>query len=456
MKRRFRCLIICLLMLLPFAGLSAPDAKAAAEGSVFVIPVENEIETGLTASLRRAFSLAEEEQARAIVLDIDTLGGRVDAAMEIGELIRSTEIPVIAFVQSKAISAGSYIAINAPQLAMAPGATIGAAEVRQSDGEQADPKVVAFWRAEMIAAAEHTGRDTKIVSGMVDRNVEIPGVKAKGELVSLSAEQAVAHKLVDGIFPDLKAALVHYGYGDVAMHVYQPTLSEQIGRFVTQPLVIPLLLVIGLMGLTWEIVVPGKLFPGVIGGASLALYFWGHMAAGFAGWESVILFAAGLVLMIAEIFVAGFGIVGALGVIALGSGVVLAAHDTSYGLKAMLLAIILSVVLGAVLFKYFGHLGMWKKIILTDQQEKADGYVPAKSNRHMLYQTGRTVTPLRPSGTAVFQGQRFDVVSEGSWLPVDAEVQIVLIEGTRIVVRPASGESNKVIPVLQDEEKEQK
>ncbi|ARU62024.1 hypothetical protein CBW65_14170 [Tumebacillus avium] len=454
MKRLFLSLIICLLTLMSWAGLSSPAAQAAEEGSVYVIPVENEIETGLTASLRRAFQLAEEESARAIVLDIDTLGGRVDAAMEIGELIRGSDIPVIAYVQSKAISAGSYIALNAPQLAMAPGATIGAAEVRQGDGEQADPKVVAFWRAEMIAAAEHTGRDTKIVSGMVDRNVEIPGVKEKGELISLSAEQAVQHKLADGIFPDLNAALAHYGYEDAPTHVYQPTLSERIGRFVTQPLVIPLLLVIGLMGLTWEIVVPGKLFPGVIGAGSLALYFWGHMAAGFAGWESVILFVAGVVLMIAEIFVAGFGIVGALGVIALGSGVVLAAHDTSYGLKAMLFAIILSVVLGAVLFKYFGHLGMWKKIILTDQQEKADGYVPAKSYRHMMYQTGRTVTPLRPSGTAVFHGQRFDVVSEGNWLPVDTDVQIVLIEGTRIVVRQVAGDANKVIPVQEDEEQE--
>ncbi|ASS76091.1 hypothetical protein CIG75_14760 [Tumebacillus algifaecis] len=452
MKRLFLGFIICLLLVAPFAGLSGPQVQAATDGSVFVIPVVNEIETGLTTSLRRAFALAAEERAQAIVLDIDTLGGRVDAAMEIGELIRTSQVPVIAYVQSKAISAGSYIALNAPHLAMAPGATIGAAEVRQSDGELPDPKVVAFWRAEMVAAAEHTGRDTKIVAGMVDRNLEIEGLKQQGELVSLSAEQALTYRLADGIFPDLTSALAHYGFESAELRVYKPSVSEKIGRFVTQPLVIPLLLLIGLMGLTWELIVPGKVLPGLIGAGSLALYFWGHMAAGFAGWESVILFLAGLVLMIAEIFVTGFGIVGALGVIALGAGVVLAAYDTAYGLKAMLFAIILSIVLGGVLFKYFGHLGMWKRIIHTERQEKASGYVPNRSFRHMMYQAGRTVTPLRPSGTAVFQGQRFDVVSEGEWIPVDTDVQIVLIEGTRIVVRRlASNVANQVIPMKEEE-----
>ncbi|MFD2171100.1 NfeD family protein [Tumebacillus lipolyticus] len=454
MKRFLLGIIVCLLMIASFSGLTPTPAQAVGGGSVFVIPVENEIETGLTTSLRRAFTMAAEQDAKAIVLDINTLGGRVDAAMEIGELVRGADVPVIAYIRSKAISAGSYIALNAPHLAMAPGSTIGAAEVRQADGEVADPKVVAFWRAEMVAAAEHTKRDTNIVAGMVDRNVVIDGLKEKGELVSLSAEQAVKYKLADGIFPDLKAALQQYGYAGAEIQIYEPTLSEKLGRFVTQPLVIPLLLIIGLMGLTWEMVVPGKLLPGVIGASSLALYFWGHMAAGFAGWESVILFLAGVVLMIAEIFVAGFGIVGALGVISLGAGVVLAAHDTTYGLKAMLFAIILSVVLGAVLFKYFGHLGIWKNIIHTERQEKADGYVPTRSYRHMMYQVGRTVTPLRPSGTAVFQGQRFDVVSEGAWLPVETEVQIVLIEGTRIVVRPVKqGERNVVIPVQGEQEK---
>lgn len=447
MRRVFRLTVACLLLIMAcLPGLTGQLTAATTNKPVFVIPVENEIETGLVRSLERAFAEAKAADSTVIVLDIDTLGGRVDAALEIGELIRSTDVPVIAYIRSQAISAGAYIALNAKHLAMAPGSTIGAAEVRTSEGEVADPKVVAFWRSAMVAAAEFTNRDTKIAAGMVDRNIEIPGIKQKGELLSLAAQQAVEHKIADGEFKTLDDALIHYGYQAELVLEYQASFAEKTARFLTHPLVIPVLLVLGLVGLTVEMMLPGHILPGMVGALSLTLYFFGHSVAGFAGWESVILFVVGVILMIAEIFVAGFGIIGLLGVLSLGTGVVMAAYDTTYGLKVMLFAIIVSVVVGIVLFKYFGHLGMWRHLILDDRQEKEAGYTPNRSLRHMMFQVGRTVTPLRPSGSAVFHGQRFDVVSEGAFLPVDTDVQIVLIEGTRIVVRPKPPGENTVIP----------
>jgi len=447
MRRLFRLTVACLLLVVAcLPGLAASLSAATTNQPVFVIPVENEIETGLVRSLERAFAEAEVAEASVIVLDIDTLGGRVDAALEIGELIRSADVPVIAYIRSQAISAGAYIALNAEHLAMAPGSTIGAAEVRTSEGEVADPKVVAFWRSEMVAAAEFTNRDTKIAAGMVDRNIEVPGIKQKGELVSLAAKQAVEHKIADGEFKTLDDALIHYGYQAELVSKYQPSLAEQTARFLTHPLVIPVLLVLGLVGLTVELMLPGHILPGVVGALALTLYFFGHSVAGFAGWESVILFVVGVILMIAEIFITGFGIIGGLGVLSLGTGVVLAAYDTTYGLKVMLFATIVSVIVGTVLFKYFGHLGTWRRLILTDKQEKEAGYTPNRNLRHMMFQVGRTVTPLRPSGTAVFHGQRFDVISEGAFLPIDTDVQIVLIEGTRIVVRAKPPGENTVIP----------
>jgi membrane-bound serine protease (ClpP class) len=453
MRDKFRSLFACLMtgLLLALSAALPSGTQAAENGPVYVIPVVNEIETGLSVSLHRAFDEAEQRAALAIVLDIDTLGGRIDAALEIGEQIRSSKVPVIAYVRGKAISAGAYIALNAKHIAMSPGSTIGAAEARTASGEETDPKINAVWRSEMVAAAEATGRNTQIAAGMVDRNLEIPGLKVKGELLSLTAQEAVKQKIADGTFQSLNDVLAHYGYQGADVFEYQPSVSEKIARFVTKPAVIPILLIIGLLGLTVELLIPGHLFPGLVGAASLGLYFFGHMVAGFAGWESVILFVVGLILMIAEIFVTGFGIIGGLGVLALGAGVVMAAYDTTYGLKAMLLAIIIAVIAGIVIFKYFGHLGMWNRLILSDRQEKAAGYVPTRNYRHMMYQIGRTITPLRPSGTAVFHGQRFDVVSEGAFIPVDTEVQIVLVEGTRIVVRETDKRENKVIP-LQSEE----
>ena len=450
MKRPYGLFPCLLLLVALFAGLFGGTAHAEGERLVYAVPVQNEIETGLASSLQRAFLQAEEAGAAAIVLDINTLGGRVDAAVEIADTIRSSQIPVIAYIRGHAISAGSYIALNSGQIAMAPGSTIGAAEVRVNGEVPDDPKLIAFWRSEMTAAAENTGRDTKIAAGMVDRNLEIPGLKAKGELVSLSANQAVDLKIADGVFATLDEALVHYGYQGAMVKTYHPTFSEKLAGFVTLPAVIPFLLILGLVGLTAELLLPGHVFPGLIGAASLGLYFFGHMVAGFAGWESVILFGVGILLMIAEIFVTGFGIIGGLGVLALGSGVVMAAYDTTYGLKVLLFALVVAAVCGFIFFKYFGHLGTWNRLILNDRQEKAAGYTPTRNLRHMMYQSGRTVTPLRPSGAAVFQGQRYDVVSEGSFVPVDTDVQIVLIEGTRIVVRPKKQGENTVIPRQQE------
>lgn len=453
MRENFRSMFAaCLAVLLLALSIWLPSGtQAAGSGPVYVIPVVNEIETGLSISLQRAFEQAQSDGAQAIILDIDTLGGRIDAALEIGERVRSAEMPVIAYIRGEAISAGAYIALNAKHIAMSPGSTIGAAEARTASGEPVDPKVTALWRSEMVAAAEVTGRDTKIAAGMVDRNLEIPGLKQKGELISLSAKEAVDQKIADGTFKTLEEVMAHYGYQGAVVNQYEPSVSEMIARFATKPGVIPILLIIGLLGLTFELMIPGHVFPGLIGAASLGLYFFGHMVAGFAGWESVILFLAGLILMIAEIFVTGFGIIGGLGVLALGTGVVMAAYDTTYGLKAMLFAIIIAVIGGFVIFKYFGHLGMWNNLVLNDRQEKSAGYVPTRNYRHMMYQIGRTVTPLRPSGTAVFHGQRYDVVSEGAFLPVDTEVQIVLIEGTRIVVRQKDKGENTVIPVQTEE-----
>ncbi|HEU4963155.1 MAG TPA: nodulation protein NfeD [Bacilli bacterium] len=448
-QRLFRLLLVCTLLLAACCSWlfgTAAQAAGEGEGSVFVIPVENRIETGLAMSLHRAFDQAQAQHAKAIVLDINTLGGEVGAALEIGETIRGSQIPVIAYIRSQAISAGSYIALNATHIAMAPGSTIGAAEARNADGDVADPKVIAFWRSAMTSAAEATGKDGKIAAGMVDRNVVIPGLKAKGELVSLSAEQAVEHKIADGIFDKLDDAIVYYGYQKDLIYTYHPSFSEKVARFLTNPLVIPILLVVGLLGITTELLVTGKIFPGLIGVTSLGLYFFGHMVAGFAGWESVILFAAGIILLVAEIFVTGFGILGGLGVLAMGSGIVIAAYDTTYGLKVLAIAIVLSIVVGIILFKYFGHLGLWNRLILNERQDKTAGYTPTRNLRHMLYQNGKTVTPLRPAGTATFNGQRFDVVSTGEFLPIGTDVQIVLIEGTRIVVRRKMQGETTVIP----------
>lgn len=425
--------LICItaaFFLLPFNSVSAQSEQA-----VYAVRIQNTIETGLSHSLQRAFQEAQSSNAKAILLNIDTLGGNVGAALEIGNLIRSSHIPVIAYVEHNAISAGAYIALNAKYLAMAPGSTMGAAEPRTIDGKTADPKTVAYWASEMGSAAEANGRNSQIARGMVDVNLEISNVKQKGTLVSLTSEEAVKQNMADGIYQTPDEALNHFGFGGYQVTEHKMSAAEQLARFVTHPLIIPLLLIIGIVGLVIEMLIPGVILPGVIGVSAFALFFFGHMVAGFTGWESLLLFLLGVVLLITEIFVTGFGIIGLAGIVAIGASVGVAVYDAKYGVQSFLVALACAGVAAFITIKYFGHRGAWNKLILKDQFTKEAGYVPVKSFTYLLYQQGTALTPLRPSGTAIINDQRFDVVTEGDFIGPGEQVVVVHVEGVRIVVR---------------------
>ena len=436
--KRLRFVGIWLAMLAFLFLPSSVSADSTSGSDVYVVEVKNTIETGLAQSLERAFTEAEQIKPKAILLRIDTLGGSISAAIDIGQRIRQSSIPVIAYVEQDAVSAGAYIALNAKHLAMAPGSTIGAAEPRTVDGQTADPKVLSVWKAEMRSAAEATGRDGRIAEGMVDINLDIPNVKKPGTLLSLSAEQAVQLGIADGIFKNQEEVLQYYGYPSASLAEYQMSFAERLARILTNPFVIPVLLIIGVVGLVVEMLIPGVTLPGVIGLVAFGLFFFGNMIAGFAGWESLVLFVLGVVLLVIEIFVTGFGLIGLAGIIAIGASVGVAVYDAKYGVQSFLLALVFAGIAAWVTVKYFGQRGAWNKLILKDQFTKEEGYVPAKSYNYLLFQEGVALTPLRPAGTVVINEQRFDVVTEGGFVNPGETIEVMHVEGTRIVVRRKS------------------
>lgn len=413
-------------------------AKSSPVADVYVVEVNNTIETGLAQSLERAFSEAENAHSKIILLRINTLGGSIGAAIDIGQRIRQSPIPVIAYVEQNAVSAGAYIALNAQHIAMAPGSTIGAAEPRTVDGKTVDPKVLAAWKAEMRSAAEATGRDARIAEGMVDLKTDIPGVKKPDTLLSLSADQAVQLGIADGIFKTQDEVLTHYGYNPNSVIEYKMSFAERLARIITNPFIIPFLLIVGVVGLVVEMLIPGVTLPGVIGFTAFGLFFFGNMIAGFAGWESLLLFLLGVILLVIEIFVAGFGIIGLAGIIAIGASVGVAVYDAKFGVQSFLIALVFAGIAAWITIKYFGQRGAWNKLILKDKFTKEKGYVPTKNYNYLLFQEGIALTPLRPAGTAVIHDQRFDVVTEGGYVNPEEAIVVVHVEGTRIVVRRKS------------------
>ena len=305
---------------------------------------------------------------------------------------------------------------------------MGAAEPRTFTGDVADPKVVASWTSIMRAAAEQGGRDGDIAAAMVDRNMEIKGLKKKGELLSLSAEQAVEWNMADRVVPSANEVLPAIGLGDAEVIEVELTPAEKVARWVTSPYVVPILLMLGLGGIALELFSPGFGVPGAVGLISFGLYFFGHYMAGLAGMETVLLFVAGIILMVVELFVPGWGIFGILGLISLGSAVVLAAYDPAFGIVSLVVALTITGVGIWIAVKVFGLKGVWSKLILKEAQENESGYVSSRDWSDLVGKEGITLTPLRPAGWVQVEGEKYDVVSEGGMIPAKTPVKVIQVE----------------------------
>nr|WP_239565312.1 NfeD family protein [Brevibacillus fulvus] len=424
------------LLLCLFTGWNSGEASAAAQKPVWV-PVEQGIERGLESFLQRAFAKAEQQGADLVILHIDTPGGEIGAASSIGQLIRQAPMRVVAYIDNQAYSAGTYIALHADEIVMTPGSFIGAATPIDLAGNAADIKILSAWSQQMETAAALNGRDPQIARAMVQIEMNLPGLKEPGSVLALDAEKAKAVGYADQLVNNVNELYQHLGVAGAQVQAIEPTLGETIARFVTSPLVMSVLLIIGLAGIAVELFAPGF---GIAGGLSLCafgLYFFGHLMAGYAEWFHLGLFLIGLLLMVLELFVPGM-IVGLIGFVCMISGLALAAYDIRQGLLALALAMLITVIVAVVLAKIYGIRGFWRKLILEDAQRNEAGYVAAKDQRELLGQHGLALTPLRPAGIVNIQGMRVDAVSQGAYIEPGSSVIVVQVEGARVVVSKAN------------------
>ncbi|GAA0482689.1 nodulation protein NfeD [Salinibacillus aidingensis] len=435
-KRRKGLLFFIGLILL-LVPLQASFAEETGQGDlVYVVPVENEVERGLAAFLERSITEAKENGADHIIFEINTPGGAVDAAGEIADLLLNLEIPNTAYVLNEALSAGSYIALNAGQIYMKPTATMGASGVINSDGTAADKKAQSAWIADITAAAEHNNRNPLYARAMADASIDLPEYRApEGEFLTLRADEAVEVEYAEGIAEDRTELLSQLNLEKAKVETIEPTFAENVARFITNPVVVPILLSLASLGLIVELYSPGFGIPGSIGLLSLILFFYGHMIAGLAGMEAIILLVAGLICIVLELFVPG-GVLGIAGTVAIIAALFMSGADPGHMGMSIAIALLVSMIVSVILFKRVGlEKGIFRNIILSDATTKEQGYVSTENRLELIGLIGKALTPLRPSGTAVFEDERLDVVSEGGYIEKDKNVKIVKVEGSRIVVR---------------------
>ena len=425
---------------------------------VYRVPIEGTIDLGLPPFIQRTLEDAESNEATAVIFDINTFGGRVDAATQIKDAILGADILTIAFINRRAISAGALISLSCEKIYMTGGGLIGAATAVDMTGKKGSEKVISFMREEMASTAEKRGRSKEIARGMVDEeltfthlviggdSIKVDDIEGRkdGKLISLTTEQALKYKIADGTAENMEALLDSLGYSSVQTIETTENWSEAIVRFLTNPVVASLLTTFGFLGILFELQSPGWGIPGFVGLACLILSLSASYIAQLATMSDMLFVLTGLALILLEVLVIpGFGIAGLGGIGLMIYGLyLLLLPDIPVGeevlgqaMDGFLIGLVGAVIGLVLLVKLMIKTKFWEQLTAPDTQKKEDGYSNTFGWESLQGETGIADTDLHPSGWVRVKDQRIFVVSEGEFIEEGKEIKILSVDGNRVLVR---------------------
>ena len=324
MKTKFKHIWLFILFLTLGSSIADETKK-----NIYVVPIQDTIDLGIPAFVNRAISAAEKNSAELIIFDIDTFGGRVDAATQIKDAISATDITTIAFINRRAISAGSLISLSCDQIYMTDGGTIGATSVVDMSGSKQSEKSQSYMREEMAATAEKAGKNTDIARGMVDEELsfeflvingdslkvdDIEGRK-EGKLITLTTELALKYNIADGKSESVEELLSNLGIENYNIITLSENWSEDLVRFLTDPTISSLLTTFGTIGIISELYSAGWGIGGTIGIVCLTLALGASYLTQLASSMDLLIIFSGLLLLVVEfIAIPGFGFFGIAGI----------------------------------------------------------------------------------------------------------------------------------------------
>ncbi len=412
---------------------------------VYWADINSEIDLGLSPYISRVVSEANNAGAEAIIFRINTFGGRLDAATQIKDAILSSKALTIAFINNRAISAGALIALSCNKIAMAPGSSIGAATVVNQSGEKQSEKYQSYMRGEMRSTAEKNGRRPDIAQGMVDERIVIKGLVDSTQLVTLTDEEARKYGIADTIVSNKEELLKAFNLENAQIITVNQNWAEDVVKFLNNPIVSSILILVGFFGLIAEIKTPGWGLPGTAGVIALLLFFGSSYILQLASVLDIILFIAGIILLALEIFVIpGFGITGISGIILIFLSIFLSLtpggpffnyENISIAIVQLTGALVGALILVFLLAKFLPKTSVFNRLILADEEKADQGFVSYPSEKELLGTEGVALTTLRPAGSAEFNGKRVDVVADWEYIEKGKKIKVLRVEGIKVVVK---------------------
>ena len=454
---------------------------------VSIIPLVGMIDGGIHSSLKRRVEIAKENGSNRIIFEIDTYGGQLEAAFEMSEYISNiANTKTIAFIPTKAISAGSLVAISCNEIYMAPQAELGDCEpiVPSSEGgyKTVGEKIQTVLRTKFRKFAEKNGYPVLLAEAMVTKEIEIYHVvtedkpegyyisgkelkemneeekkkfKSKkliieeGQLLTMHAKEAYEYQFAKGIVENRNDLLRLLKIDKAETSVLETNWSEEMVRFLGR--IAPVLLGIGLAALWMEFKSPGFGLPGIVGILCLATVFLSKHLVGLAETPEIIIFFVGVALLAVEIlFIPGFGIAGIPGIILIFIGAILSFQDftiprTPYDVDLFIMNIftVMCSLIGSgiaifLLFKFMPGIPLFNRLVLTTSETAQGGFVipsqPAGGS-DLTGAKGIALTALHPTGKIEVNNNTLDVVTDGEFIEKGQTVEIIEVRGNRIVVK---------------------
>jgi membrane-bound serine protease (ClpP class) len=452
--------------------LSVPATLMAGDtiqkGDIVVAPLRGDVSQPLFMFVRRAIKTAETRGASAIIFEMDTYGGRLDAASDIVNALNQTNIPTYTFINTNAGSAGSIIALATKHIFMAPVSAIGAAAPILPTGEDLPAtlkeKTISYWTALVRNSATRNGHNPDVGEAFMNKDKEVKignrVVHPKGTLLTLNAQEATEQingkpVLADGTADSIVDLTKKAGLTGKVVS-FEPSGFEQLAFWITA--ISPLLLLAGIIGAYLEFKVPGVTWPGIIAAICFALFFLGHYIAGLAGWEVVALFSLGIALVLIEVLFFAhstivFGVVGVFLILASllwtmidrypGQNFVPTTTMLAVPMRNLSLAIIGSTIVIVLLARYLPRTSFYRRFALIDSNPPGPSL--GGSTRHFETAValapgvqGTAITVLRPSGKARFADHIVDVVTEGEFISPQTAITVIQADGMRIVVKASA------------------
>jgi membrane-bound serine protease (ClpP class) len=428
---------ILLLLVILLLGISLSSTARAQGHTVDVLTVKGAINPVLVDYIKRGINHAEDNNAQAVIIQLDTPGGLDSAMRDIVQLIVNAHVPVVVFVSpsgARAASAGVFITIAAHVAVMAPDTAIGAAHPVSIGGDTQTPSEPTSAEEEKVL--NDAAAYIRSLAASRGRNLDW-AEKAVRQSVSATETEALDLNIIDMISPDLPSLLrqldgrqvtllngqtVTLYTADASVTVIPMSFVEKFLYTISDPNIAYILMSVAMLGIMAEIFNPGLIFPGIVGGICLLLAFYslGVLPVNYAG---VLLIILAFGLFVGEALTAGFGLFFGGGLVSLIIGSLILFHGAPSAFRVDWR------VLGTVIILLALGMGFVVQRAVKIHRKQA-----TTGREELIGKTALVKQALNPEGMVFFKGEHWEAISEEGEIKVGETVVIKRLDGLTLYV----------------------